>query len=163
MADQTHLFSFGRMTSVLTFQHEVALRMVAPPNNPERCRLSVMVQNWAHAEYAYNLPGTLSINFYYTCSVVGDSYSVCGQASGSCQAVIRQSSGGHQVVVRQSSGSCQVVVGQLSSNQTAIRQSSGGLQAASRQLTLFSCSRQAVVTQLSGTLRAVVRQSSGSC
>ena len=58
MADQTHLFSFGRMTSVLTFQHEVALRMVAPPNNPERCRLSVMVQNWANAEYAYNLPGT---------------------------------------------------------------------------------------------------------
>jgi len=57
MADQTHLFSFGRMTSILTFQHEVALRMVAPPNNPERCRLSVMVQNWANAEYAYNLPG----------------------------------------------------------------------------------------------------------
>jgi len=57
MADQTHLFSFGRMTSILTFQHEVALRMVAPPNNPERCRLSVMVQNWANVEYAYNLPG----------------------------------------------------------------------------------------------------------
>lgn len=57
MADQNNLFSFGRMTSVLTFQHEVALRMVAPPNNPERCRLSVMVQNWADAEYAYNLPG----------------------------------------------------------------------------------------------------------
>jgi len=57
MADQTNLYSFGRMTSVLTFQHEVALRMVAPPNNPERCRLSVMVQNWANAEYAYNLPG----------------------------------------------------------------------------------------------------------
>jgi len=57
MADQTNLFSFGRMTSVLTFQHEVALRMVAPHNSPERCRLSVMVQNWADAQYAYNLPG----------------------------------------------------------------------------------------------------------
>jgi len=57
MADQTNLFSFGRMTSVLTFQHEVALRMVAPPANPERCRLSVIVQNWADAHYAFNLPG----------------------------------------------------------------------------------------------------------
>jgi len=57
MADQTNLYSYGRMTSVLSFQHEVALRMVAPPDSPERCRLSVMVQNWANAEYSYNLPG----------------------------------------------------------------------------------------------------------
>ena len=62
MADQTNLFSFGRMTSVLTFQHEVALRMVAPPANPERCRLSVIVQNWADVHYAFNLPGkTVSV------------------------------------------------------------------------------------------------------
>merc|ERR1711997_783965 len=57
MADQTNFFTFGRMTSVLTFQHEVALRMTAPPGNPERCRLSVIVQNWANVQYAYNLPG----------------------------------------------------------------------------------------------------------
>lgn len=57
MHTRSNIYSFGRIPSVFTFQHEVALRMVAPPGDPERSRLSVVCQNWAHVNYAYNLPG----------------------------------------------------------------------------------------------------------
>ena len=57
MSNQSNLYSFGRMPSILTFQHEVALRMVAPPGDFNRCRLSVVVQNWTNPEYMYTLPG----------------------------------------------------------------------------------------------------------
>ena len=57
MHTRSNIYSFGRVPSVFTFQHEVALRMVAPPGDPERSRLSVVCQNWAEVNYAYNLPG----------------------------------------------------------------------------------------------------------
>jgi dimethyladenosine transferase 1 len=57
MADQSNIYSFGRVTSVLTFQHEVALRMCTPAKHPQRSRLSVVCQNWANVHYAYQLPG----------------------------------------------------------------------------------------------------------
>ena len=52
-----YIYSFGRVTAILCFQHEVALRMCAPPNTPERCRLSVICQNWADVHYKHMLPG----------------------------------------------------------------------------------------------------------
>ena len=57
MHSRSNIYSFGRVPSVFTFQHEVAHRMVAPPGDPERSRLSVVCQNWAEVNYAYNLPG----------------------------------------------------------------------------------------------------------
>lgn len=57
MADHSNIFSFGRCSAVMAFQHEVAQRMVAPPDTPERCRLSVIVQNFAEVQYSYTLPG----------------------------------------------------------------------------------------------------------
>merc|ERR1712242_108663 len=57
MSEQSNIYAYGRTPSVLSFQHEVAMRMCAPPKTPERCRLSIVVQNWAEVHYAYNLPG----------------------------------------------------------------------------------------------------------
>jgi len=57
MSEQSDIYSFGRVTAILCFQHEVALRMCAPPNTPERCRLSVICQNWADVHYKHMLPG----------------------------------------------------------------------------------------------------------
>jgi hypothetical protein len=33
MSERSSIFSYGRVQLTLTFQHEVAYRMVAPPNN----------------------------------------------------------------------------------------------------------------------------------
>jgi len=44
MSDQSNIFSFGRVQCILTFQHEVAYRMAAIKDDPERCRLSAICQ-----------------------------------------------------------------------------------------------------------------------
>lgn len=44
MSDRSNLFSFGRVQCILTFQHEVAYRMAALKDDPERCRLSAICQ-----------------------------------------------------------------------------------------------------------------------
>jgi len=62
MHNKNNLFTFGRVPAILTFQHEVAHRMSADPMDPERCRLSVMCQNYANVEYLFTLPG-IDLNF----------------------------------------------------------------------------------------------------
>ena len=57
MHSKTNIYSYGRVPAILTFQHEVALRMAAPPGDPERSRLSVVTQNYAEVDYVFNLPG----------------------------------------------------------------------------------------------------------
>jgi len=57
MDDHTNYYSFGRVPAVLTFQHEVALRMCAPPGDPQRCRLSAITQNYLEVDYLTTLPG----------------------------------------------------------------------------------------------------------
>jgi len=57
MSNKSSIFSYGRVPLVLTFQHEVAVRMMAPPTNNERSRLSVMCQNWAQVKYEFTIPG----------------------------------------------------------------------------------------------------------
>jgi len=57
MDTRSNIYSFGRVPSLFTYQHEVALRMAAPPGDPERSRLSVVVQNWTEVDYIFNLPG----------------------------------------------------------------------------------------------------------
>jgi len=50
-------FSYGRTKLTLTFQKEVAERMVAPILGPQRCRLSIMCQFLAKVEHKFTIPG----------------------------------------------------------------------------------------------------------
>ncbi|CAG4939448.1 unnamed protein product [Parnassius apollo] len=51
-------WSLGRTRMTLTFQKEVAERMAAPILDKQRCRLSVMCQNWCNVKYKFDIPGT---------------------------------------------------------------------------------------------------------
>lgn len=50
-------WTFGRVRMTLTFQKEVAERMSAPILDKQRCRLSVMCQNWCNVKYKFDIPG----------------------------------------------------------------------------------------------------------
>ncbi|KAM3960743.1 mitochondrial transcription factor B1 [Aphomia sociella] len=51
-------WAFGRTRMTLTFQKEVAERMVARILGKQRCRLSVMCQTWCNVNYKFDIPGT---------------------------------------------------------------------------------------------------------
>ncbi|KAG8243568.1 Dimethyladenosine transferase 1, mitochondrial [Homalodisca vitripennis] len=51
-------WKFGRVPMTLTFQQEVAERMAAPVMTSQRCRLSIMCQNWCHVHHKFNIPGS---------------------------------------------------------------------------------------------------------
>ncbi|KAK3921702.1 Dimethyladenosine transferase 1, mitochondrial [Frankliniella fusca] len=51
-------WSFGRVRMTLTFQKEVAERIVAEANGNQRCRLSVMCQNWCDVRHVFTIPGS---------------------------------------------------------------------------------------------------------
>lgn len=57
MAVHRGIFSYGRVPLTLTFQQEVADRLVAPPGSHHRSRLSVMAQNWAMVRTNFTIPG----------------------------------------------------------------------------------------------------------
>lgn len=42
----------------LTFQEEVAERIIGIPGSKNRCRLSVMCQNWCDVHLKFKIPGT---------------------------------------------------------------------------------------------------------
>lgn len=48
---------FGRTPMTLTFQKEVAERIVAPVTHKQRCRLSVMCQLWCTVDHKFTIPG----------------------------------------------------------------------------------------------------------
>lgn len=48
---------YGRVPLTLTFQKEVAERMVAEPNAEDRCRVSVVVQNLCDVTVKKTIPG----------------------------------------------------------------------------------------------------------
>lgn len=50
-------FSYGRASMTLTFQKEVAERIVAPIMSAQRCRLSVMSQIWTRPDFRFEIPG----------------------------------------------------------------------------------------------------------
>ena len=68
MSQRDNIFSYGRVRCLLTFQHEVAERMVVEPGNPERCRLSILVQNYATVRYKYVLQVCFSLSFFFRLS-----------------------------------------------------------------------------------------------
>lgn len=47
----------SRTRLTLTYQLEVAQRMAAPPGHAQRCRLSLMCQNWCHVKHRFTIPG----------------------------------------------------------------------------------------------------------
>lgn len=51
-------WSFGRVRMTLTFQKEVAERIVAEANGRQRCRLSVMCQNWCDVKHVFTISGS---------------------------------------------------------------------------------------------------------
>ncbi|KAJ6647598.1 Dimethyladenosine transferase 1, mitochondrial [Pseudolycoriella hygida] len=54
---QQGAWKFGRATMTLTFQKEVAERIVAPMASPQRCRLSIMSQIWTEPQLKFTIPG----------------------------------------------------------------------------------------------------------
>ncbi|GFR84188.1 rRNA adenine N(6)-methyltransferase [Elysia marginata] len=54
---QSNLWIHGRTPMTLTFQKEVAERIVAPPRSEYRCRLSVMCQYLCHVSLKFSIPG----------------------------------------------------------------------------------------------------------
>ncbi|XP_034194215.1 mitochondrial transcription factor B1 [Osmia lignaria lignaria] len=50
-------WAFGRTRMTLTFQKEVAERIIAEPSNIQRCRLSVMAQAWTRPVLHFIIPG----------------------------------------------------------------------------------------------------------
>lgn len=50
-------WSYGRATLTLTFQQEVAQRMIARIGEEQRCRLSVMSQIWTDTKLKFTIPG----------------------------------------------------------------------------------------------------------
>merc|ERR1712072_1221793 len=57
ISTRTSAWSYGRVPLTLTFQKEVAERMVAIESSPRRCRLSFMCQNWCHVYHKFNISG----------------------------------------------------------------------------------------------------------
>ncbi|XP_008556245.1 dimethyladenosine transferase 1, mitochondrial [Microplitis demolitor] len=51
----------GRIKMCLTFQKEVAERLVAQPQFDQRCRLSVMAQAWTTPKLCFTIPGNVFI------------------------------------------------------------------------------------------------------
>ncbi|XP_046544833.1 dimethyladenosine transferase 1, mitochondrial-like [Haliotis rubra] len=57
IASQSGAWSYGRTKLTLTFQKEVAQRMVAPISSDMRCRLSVMCQYLCDVSIKFEIPG----------------------------------------------------------------------------------------------------------
>lgn len=57
ISQKSSAWAFGRTSMTLTFQKEVAERMVAPVGHKQRCRLSVMCQFWCNIDYKFTIPG----------------------------------------------------------------------------------------------------------
>lgn len=57
VSEKRDAWSFGRSSMTLTFQKEVAERIVARPAHEQRCRLSVMCQLWCNVDHKFTIPG----------------------------------------------------------------------------------------------------------
>ncbi|XP_011301017.1 dimethyladenosine transferase 1, mitochondrial [Fopius arisanus] len=57
ISEKRGAWALGRVRMLLTFQKEVAERLVAQPNGSQRCRLSVMAQAWTRPKLRFIIPG----------------------------------------------------------------------------------------------------------
>lgn len=60
ISKQKEAWSHGRVRMTLTFQKEVAQRLVADVTEKQRCRLSIMAQAWTLPKLQFIIPGKLS-------------------------------------------------------------------------------------------------------
>uniref|UniRef100_A0A2P2I1E2 rRNA adenine N(6)-methyltransferase n=1 Tax=Hirondellea gigas TaxID=1518452 RepID=A0A2P2I1E2_9CRUS len=58
ISERSSVWKYGRAKMTLTFQEEVAIRMTVPAGHEERCRLSLMCQNWCEVEHKFTIPGS---------------------------------------------------------------------------------------------------------
>jgi len=58
ISERSNAWRYGRVPMTLTFQKEVAERITAPIMSPQRCRLSIMCQNWCYTHHKFNIPGS---------------------------------------------------------------------------------------------------------
>lgn len=57
ISEKQAAWKYGRTSMTLTFQKEVAERIVAPPGHEQRCRLSVICQLWCEVRNKFLIPG----------------------------------------------------------------------------------------------------------
>ncbi|TRY54203.1 hypothetical protein DNTS_030467, partial [Danionella cerebrum] len=57
ISTRTGIFQFGRTQLTLTFQKEVAERLIATPGSQQRSRLSIMAQYLCMVKCCFNIPG----------------------------------------------------------------------------------------------------------
>jgi len=57
ICDREGPWRYGRTRMTLTFQKEVAQRLVAPVDTEHRCRLSVIAQNYCEIRHKFDIPG----------------------------------------------------------------------------------------------------------
>jgi dimethyladenosine transferase 1, mitochondrial len=57
-------WTYGRVPMTLTFQKEVAERIVAPPKDKQRCRLSLMSQAWCDVDMKFLIKGNFLHCFF---------------------------------------------------------------------------------------------------
>jgi len=57
-ARRSNAWAYGRVPMTLTFQQEVAERICAPVNDAQRCRMSVMCQNYCKVKTSFTISGT---------------------------------------------------------------------------------------------------------
>lgn len=57
ISKQSNVWKYGRAPMTLTFQKEVAERIIAPPQSEYRCRLSVMCQYLCNVSLKFSIPG----------------------------------------------------------------------------------------------------------
>lgn len=57
ISEQNNAWTYGRVPLTLTYQKEVAERIVAPIGSRQRCRLSVMCQHLCHVQHKFTIPG----------------------------------------------------------------------------------------------------------
>ncbi|XP_015587941.1 dimethyladenosine transferase 1, mitochondrial [Cephus cinctus] len=57
ISERNDAWAIGRVRMTLTFQKEVAERLVAQASEPQRCRLSLMAQAWTKPSLRFVIPG----------------------------------------------------------------------------------------------------------
>lgn len=61
IAERRGPWAYGRTKMTLTFQKEVAERLIAPVGHSQRCRLSVMAQTWTFPVLRFIIPGNIMV------------------------------------------------------------------------------------------------------
>lgn len=73
IAERRGAWAFGRTKMTLTFQKEVAERLVAPELGDQRCRLSVMAQAWTFPVLRFVIPGKHACDSHYKFVIINSS------------------------------------------------------------------------------------------